>query len=120
MRNRNYTKVDWKKYLTPNPNNIFVTKFLQDNGDAVFNQIALNIDNAVRLNTNSLAFVVHTNAHSVVVIDKKDYVEVLNECIKWFVQKENYEKCAEIEQIKKRYFEKNIRIPKRKKELKLI
>jgi len=118
MRHRNFNQVSWEKYLIPT--NSFVNSFLDKNGDAVFNQIALNIDNAVRLNKNSLAFIVHSNAQSIVVIDKKDYITVLNECIKWFVKKENYEKCSEIDNIKKRYFDKNIKVRKRKKELKLI
>jgi hypothetical protein len=118
MRNRHYTQVDWKKYLIPKNN--FVKRFLDENGDAVFNQIYLNIDNALNDNKTSLAFVVHTNAHSIVIIEKKDFIDVLNECTKWFVAKENYEKCLDIEKIKNKYFAKNLKKPRRKKELKLI
>jgi hypothetical protein len=45
--------------------------------------------------------VVHVNAASVVVIDKKDYEKVLDYCNDWFIKKEYYEKCAHIQKFKK-------------------
>ncbi len=86
MRTRTFTTVNWEKYLVPT--NPYVKNFLDKNGDDVLWQIAQNIDNATRLKKENLAFVVHVNAASVVVIDKKDY-----------------EKCADIQKFKKNVVE---------------
>lgn len=98
MRTRTFTTVGWEKYLVPD--NPFVQNFLDKNGDEVLWQIALNIHNSILDNKDSLAFVVHVNAGSVVVIPKEDFKEVLNYCNDWFVKKEHYEKCAEIQTFK--------------------
>ena len=99
MRTRTFTTVNWEKYLVPT--NPYVKNFLDKNGDDVLWQIAQNIDNATRLKKENLAFVVHVNAASVVVIDKKDYEKVLDYCNDWFIKKEYYEKCAHIQKFKK-------------------
>lgn len=99
MRGRTFTTVGWEKYLNP-IDNPFVQKFLDKNGNEVFDQIALNINTAILQKKESIAFVVHTNASSVVVIEKKDYEVVLNHCLDWFIKKENYEFCARIEEFK--------------------
>lgn len=98
MRTRTFTSVGWEKYLVPT--NPFVENFLDKNGDDVFWQIAQNIHNAIKTKKESLAFVVHVNAAAIVVIEKKDYSAVLDECTNWFVKKEEYEKCAKIEEFK--------------------
>lgn len=98
MRTRTFTTVDWKKYLVPT--NPFVENFLEKNGDDVLWQIAQNIHNSILDKKDSLAFVVHVNAASVVMIPDKDYEEVLDYCNEWFVKKEHYEKCALIQNFK--------------------
>lgn len=103
MRTRTFTTVNWEKYLVPT--NPYVKNFLDKNGDDVLWQIAQNIDNATRLKKENLAFVVHVNAASVVVIDKKDYEKVLDYCNDWFIKKEYYEKCAHIQKFKKNVVE---------------
>ena len=99
MRGRTFTTVGWEKYLNP-IDNPFVQNFLDKNGNEVFDQIALNINTAILQKKESIAFVVHTNASSVVVIEKKDYEVVLNHCLDWFIKKENYEFCSRIEEFK--------------------
>lgn len=99
MRSRTFTTVSWERYLNP-VNNPHVQNFLKINGDEVLNQIALNIHQAITNNKESLAFVVHVNASAVVVIPKKDYLEVLDHCMNWFETKENYEMCGKIQKMK--------------------
>ena len=106
-QSRTFTTVGWEKYLVPT--NPFVQNFLDKNGDDVLWQIALNIHNSILDGKDSLAFVVHTNASSVVMIEKKDYIEVLDYCNEWFVKKEQYEKCAEIQIFKKNFENKMTR-----------
>ena len=118
MRNRSFTTVGWEKYLIPT--NPFVEKFLEINGNDVLWQIAQNIWNANKNNKHTCVFVVHNNAGSVVLIEKKDYITVLNYCISWFVKKELYERCVEIEKfksdlIKKTDTRKLMQSPKQKK-----
>lgn len=99
MRTRTFTTVGWEKYLVPT--NPYVQNFLDKNGNDVLWQIAQNIDNAIREKKDSLAFVVHVNAASVVVINKKDFETVLDYCNEWFIKKEYYERCAKIQEFKK-------------------
>lgn len=99
MRTRTFTTVGWEKYLIPD--NPFVRNFLDKNGDEVLWQISQNIHNAILDNKESIAFVVHVNVGSIVVIERKDYLQVLDYCNDWFVEREHYEKCAKIQEFKK-------------------
>lgn len=98
MRTRAFTTVSWEKYLVPT--NPFVQNFLNKNGDEVLWKIAQNIHTAILENKETLAFVVHINTPSVVMIERKDYITVLDYCNEWFVKKEMYEKCALIQTYK--------------------
>jgi len=98
MRTRAFTTVGWEKYLVPT--NPFVQNFLNKNGDDVLWQVALNIHNAILDGKENVGFVVHVNAPSVVMIERKDYITVLDYCNDWFVKKELYEKCALIQTFK--------------------
>lgn len=106
MRTRTFTTVGWEKYLIPD--NPFVRNFLDKNGDDVLWQISQNIHNAILDNKESIAFVVHVNVGSIVVIERKDYLQVLDYCNDWFVEREHYEKCAQI-QIFKSDFKNKVR-----------
>lgn len=98
MRTRAFTTVSWEKYLVPT--NPFVQNFLNKNGDEVLWKIAQNIYTAILENKETLGFVVHVNTPSVVMIERKDYITVLDYCNEWFVKKEMYEKCALIQTYK--------------------
>lgn len=119
MRGRTFTTVGWEKYLNP-IDNPFVENFLNKNGNEVFDQIALNINTAILQKKESVAFVVHTNASSVVVIEKKDYETVLNHCLDWFIKKENYEFCSRIEEFKQNLYKSNQSVNKFKTRKTLI
>jgi hypothetical protein len=99
MRNKSFTTVGWEKYLHPT-DNPFVQNFLDKNGKEVLWQIALNIHNAILEKKDSLAFVVHINAGSVVVINSTDYSKVLDHCLDFFAKKEEYEICSKISKFK--------------------
>jgi hypothetical protein len=99
MRNKSFTTVGWEKYLHP-VDNPFVQNFLDKNGKEVLWQIALNIHKAILEKKDSLAFVVHINAGSVVVINSTDYTKVLDHCLEFFAKKEEYEICSKISKFK--------------------
>jgi hypothetical protein len=107
MRTRAFTTVGWEKYLVPT--NPFVQNFLNKNGDDVLWQVAQNIHNAILDRKENVGFVVHVNAPSIVVIDQKDYTQVLDYCNDWFVKKEMYEKCALIQKYKSDFTNKTTR-----------
>jgi len=107
MRTRAFTTVGWEKYLVPT--NPFVQNFLNKNGDDVLWQVALNIHNAIIDGKDSIGIIVHVNTPSVVMIEKNDYVTVLDYCNDWFVKKEMYEKCALIQTYKSDFKNKTSR-----------
>ena len=107
MRTRAFTTVGWEKYLVPT--NPFVQNFLNKNGDDVLWQVAQNIHNAILDGKENVGFVVHVNAPSVVMIEQKDCLIVLDYCNDWFVKKEIYEKCALIQKYKSDFTNKTTR-----------
>lgn len=107
MRTRAFTTVGWEKYLVPT--NPFVQNFLNKNGDDVLWQVTQNIHNAILDGKDSIGIIVHVNTPSVVMIEKKDYITVLDYCNDWFVKKEMYEKCSLIQSYKSDFKNKTSR-----------
>lgn len=99
MNEKLISTVDWRKYLDVNTNPR-VKKFLDSRGDDVLWQISQNIQRANRKNKESLVMVVHENAPSAILIEKKDFDNVLELSLKWFENKEYYERCSGIIKIK--------------------
>lgn len=97
MREKSISTVSWRRYLIPNDNER-VIKFLESRGDDVFWQLSQNIHKcSIGVNKkNNLIIVVHENASSAIMIDKKDFIEVLDLAISWFQRKEKYEMCSNI------------------------
>jgi len=92
--------VNWKKYLDINNGNPQVKRFLESRGDDVLWQISQNIQRANRKNRESLVMVIHENAPAAILIEKKDYMDVLELSLKWFEKREYYERCSGIVEIK--------------------
>jgi len=91
--------VHWKKYLDVTNGNPQVGRFLESRGNDVLWQVAQNVHKSGRggkHKKNQLVMVIHENAPNAILIEKKDYMEVLELCLRWFENRENYEKCAEI------------------------
>lgn len=99
MKNVTLSTIHWQKYLdeTKNPR---VKNFLKYRGDDVMWQISQNIHRNGTNGIERLVMVIHENAPYAIDIPKKDYNEVLNLAIKYFEQKESYEKCSEIVKFK--------------------
>jgi len=103
MRGRTLSTIHWKKYLDPTENTR-VRNFLNHRGDDVLWQISLNIHKAATSSQHlkdKIVIVVHENAPNAIVIEKKDYQNVLDLALNWFVSREQYEKCADISKFKK-------------------
>ena len=90
---RVFNAVHWKRYLDWTRNDR-VKRFIESRGNNVFLQIAQNITKAHKDNKKSLTVVVHENAPSAIRISSKDYLEVMDLCLKWFEINEDYETCT--------------------------
>jgi len=99
MKELTISTVDWRKYLDINTNPR-AKNFLESRGDDVLWQISQNIQRANRKNKESLVMVIHENAPAAILIEKKDYNDVLNLSLKWFETREYYERCSGIVEIK--------------------
>lgn len=97
-RAKAFSTVNWRKYLDVNTNPR-AKAFLDSRGDDVLWQIAANIHQTTVSNSDELVLLVHPNAGAVIKINKKEYKEVLNLCLDWFVNKEDYGKCSKIKKI---------------------
>lgn len=85
--------VHWKRYLDWTRNDR-VKRFVESRGNSVFLQIAQNIRKAHTNNKESLTVMVHEHAPSAIRISSKDYLEVIDLCLKWFELNEDYETCT--------------------------
>lgn len=95
-RTKAFSTVNWRKYLDVNVNPR-AKSFLESRGDDVLWQISSNIHQAIfKKDMNQLVLLVHPNAGAVIRIDKKEFKEILQMCLDWFVYKEDYEKCSKI------------------------
>jgi hypothetical protein len=95
-----YSKVGWRKYLDPT-GRPRVKRFIETNGNVVFNQVVECIKNASIDNQSEIMVLVHPNVSAVVVIEENDYDEVLTHCLQYFQSKEKYEECGNIIKLKK-------------------
>ena len=100
ISNSKFGKVSWRKYLIAeyHPR---VKKFLEVRGDDVFSQITMSIHNAIKTNKKEIAMLVHPHVNNVIVIEKKEYSEVLKLAMNHFIKKEDYMACSEIKEVQK-------------------
>ena len=96
-RAKAYSTVNWRKYLDVKTNPR-AKAFLESRGDDVLWQISSNIYRAaVRKGLKEIVLLVHPNAGAVIKIDKSEYEELLDLCLKWFEKREQYSRCSEIQ-----------------------
>ena len=93
-----YARVGWRKYLDTD-HSPRVARFLKSNGLLIFTQLLENIEEAIEEDEPEILIMVHKNANAVVSVGKKDYMEVLEHSMQWFLKNEHYEQCAKIKKI---------------------
>ena len=98
-RAKAFSTVNWRRYLdiTENPR---AQSFLNSNGDEVLWQIAGTVHKAAKKKSKEVVLLIHPNAGAVIRIPKEEYEEMLDLCLKWFVHREDYEKCTDIDWFK--------------------
>ena len=93
-----FSTVNWRKYLDVNTNPR-AENFLKSKGDDVLWQMTCNIHNSMRNNIPELVLLVHPNVGGVIRIEQKEFKEVLELSLDFFLQKEDYQKCSSIKEI---------------------
>ena len=95
-----YTRVGWRKYLDVD-HSPRVEMFLKKNGFVVFNQILDNLEEAIENDEGEVLILVHRNAGAIVSIQTKDFKEVLEFSLQYFLKDEHYSECARITKLLK-------------------
>ena len=114
-RTKAYSTVNWRKYLDVKTNPR-AQSFLESRGDDVLWQISSNIHQSIfKKGMDELVLLIHPNAGAVIKIDKKEYKEVLNLALSWFVFREDYKKCSTIKSFIGDLEKQNISIKRERK-----
>jgi len=103
MKDITISTIHWSRYLDENKNPR-VKNFLKHRGDDVMWQVALNVHKSGKsgkYKKDRLVMLVHENAPYAINIPKNEYIDVLELSLKYFQDKEDYEKCSEIVKFKK-------------------
>lgn len=112
-RREYYNRVGWRKYLDVK-HSPRVKLFLQINGLIIFNQLLGNMEEAIAEKVNEILLLVHRNARAIVSIQQKDYREVLEYSMNWFLENEHYEQCARVQLLLDNLNTKKIKSKKKK------
>lgn len=100
---RIYYRLNWKDYLNSgNKKN--------ESTDELYSLLFSEVKSALSKGTEELCVAADNYTRTMILIPYEEYTQLLEECLLYFQQKENYEKCIEI----KKTLEK-IKIKKMKK-----
>jgi len=108
-RRRAFSTCGWKKYLDY-PNNPRLKEFFESRGTETLTQITGNINRAINNKNTELRIMIHPNVGSIMVIPKKDFMDVLDISLKWFISTENYEMCHKVNEYKNNFKKKKKKI----------
>jgi hypothetical protein len=90
-----YAKTDWKKYFHEESSPA-VKEYLETNADRIYPWILSIIKQAVDENLDEVAIIKFTDTKMFATIQRNEYSELLNKIMNHFVEREEYEQCAEI------------------------
>ena len=111
--------VHWSKYLDWE-NKPHLKRFVESRGNDVFWQVAIHSKKAYLSDKKSLNMIVHENAPAAIRIEFDEYFDVLKLCMKWFLSKEDYEKCHKIQTFINQMLSKKNKTTKKEKVVNLI
>ena len=94
MKKRPLANVEWRKYFSLN--NTTLNEYLYNYGDDFLNQSLSLISQAHKQNLPSIVLIEFTMDGVVSVVEKKDYLLVLQRLLNLCERMEKYEICAEI------------------------
>jgi hypothetical protein len=93
---RIYYRLNWKNYLSDVEGDNGFSGHLSDKGDIVYHTFYSQIKSASARNLKELCVSIDDYSRTMIVISRDEYNEVLELCMLYFQNKENYEKCIEI------------------------
>ena len=86
---RIYYRLNWKEYLNSgNKKN--------ESTDELYSLLFSEVKSALSKGTEELCIAADTYTRTMILVPIEEYTQLLEECINYFQQKENYEKCIEI------------------------
>jgi hypothetical protein len=111
LKKRPLANVEWRKYFSTN--NTTLNEYLASYGDDFLNQSLSLVIQAHKNNLPSIILIEFTNSDIVSVVEKKDYLLVLQRLLYLCERLEKYEICAEIVNYQKA-IERKSKIPTKK------
>jgi hypothetical protein len=94
LKKRPLANVEWRKYFSTN--NTTLNEYLASYGDDFLNQSLSLVIQAHKNNLPSIILIEFTNSDIVSVVEKKDYLLVLQKLLNLCERLEKYEICADI------------------------
>ena len=86
---RIYYRLNWKEYLNSgNKKN--------ESTDELYSLLFSEVKSALSKGTEELCIAADAYTRTMILVPIEEYTQLLEECINYFQQKENYEKCIEI------------------------
>ncbi len=86
---RIYYRLNWKEYLNSgNKKN--------ESTHELYSLLYSEVKSALNKNLNELCITADAYTRTMILVPYDEYSQLLDECINYFQQKENYEKCIEI------------------------
>ncbi len=111
MKKRPLANVEWRKYFSPN--NITLNWYLKNFGDDFIKQSIELVVTAYKENLSSFVLIEFKNTDIVSIVERSDYLLVLQHLLTLCEQLEKYEICSEIIKYQKS-FKKIKKIPTKK------
>ena len=102
-----YSYVGWRSYLD-HTNNLRVQRFLEINGRKILPELVSEIDVSISKRIGSFLLLVHPNASSIILIESKDYMDILQHCLDYFIENELFELCDDVIKVQNK-FKRHIR-----------
>jgi len=99
---RIYYRLNWKDYL-----NIGNKK--NESKEELYSILFSELKSAISKNLNELCIAADAYTRTMILVPYEEYTQLLEECIKYFQQKENYEKCIEIKKILEKFKIKKVK-----------
>jgi len=99
---RIYYRLNWKDYL-----NIGNKK--NESKEELYSILFSELKSAISKNLNELCIAIDAYTRTMILVPYEEYTQLLEECINYFQQKENYEKCIEIKKTLEKFKIKKVK-----------
>lgn len=94
MMNRIYFRLNWRDYFRVSDKHL--KKIKKENLSELYKRIYKDVRSAVSQNRAEQLIALDDSTRTVISVPKQDYKEMLDQCMKYLLETEDYESCAEI------------------------